>query len=111
MESIKRVQLKDGSYEWIQTNEQLANLVGDVMGKAVGEIILNLGEAADYTEHKVDTDLDSYEASLESNASTFNDISEIADELIDYLRDTKKIDRNKLLDKLDRITTMISANT
>lgn len=111
MEIIKRVQLKDGSYEWIQSNEQLANLVGDAMGKPVGEIVLDLAVAADYTEQKVDTDLESYEASLESNASTFSDISEIADELIDCLRNTKKIDRNRLLDKLNRITSMISANT
>ena len=111
MYTVKRVQLVNGTYEFIQTNEQLANLVGDVLGDDIRRIILDLADQADYTEQKVDTDLESYEASLESNASTFGDIKDILNDSISQIEKSKRLDKDKLAKQLGRIIHMIDTNT
>ena len=111
MDTVKRVQLANGTYEFLQTNEQLANLVGDALGNDMRQIILNLADQADYTEQKVDTDLESYEASLESNASTFGDIKDILTNSINQIEKSKRLDKDKLAKQLGRIIYMIDVNT
>lgn len=111
MDTMKRVQLVNGTYEFIQRNEQLANLVGDVLGNDMRQIILDLADQADYTEQKVDTDLDSYEASLENNASTFGDIKDILNDSINQIERSRRLDKDKLAKQLGRIIHMIELNT
>lgn len=44
-----------------------------------------LEAAADYTQAKVETDLPSYEASLESNTTAFQDLQDVLQEIQDLI--------------------------
>lgn len=44
-----------------------------------------LEAAADYTQAKVETDLSSYEASLESNTTAFQDLRDVLQEIQDLI--------------------------
>lgn len=90
--------LKDGSVETIFEPRDFQYLVDKYMGwdaeKCFENIISNLQEEADYNKSKVETDLGSYEASLESNTAAFQDVLEICRSMIaDF---NKEEGRNRL---------------
>jgi len=105
---MPRLQLSDGTYEYTRSVEDLKNLITNRLGSDVGYEIQELIEQADYTSRKVETDLDSYESSLESWNCAGNDILDIIDNLKSYISDAKKIDRDKLLSSLERIEREIN---
>lgn len=74
--------LKDGSTSTIFTFKQFLDMVQDYMGDDVAKWLEGhcsaLEKAADRTAAAIDTDLASYEASLESNARAFQDIQDEA---------------------------------
>ena len=111
MSTLKKIELKNGTYEFIQNNEQLADIIGRFMGNDVKGVVLDLISAADFTERKLDTDLESYEASLENHASTFNDIKDILNDSINQIEKSKRLDKNQLEKKLGRVIHMIDENT
>ena len=67
------------------------------------EIITDLKEQADYTSQKIYTDIDCYESSLEEYSSMCCEVNEINQKLIDYIEDTKKMDRHYILERLKDI--------
>lgn len=99
-----RVQLKDGSYEWIESAEQLRYLIKDCFGEDIanvlGDKIEELQEQADYTRQKVNTDLDAYAGSLESQKSAADDMNDYIEQTINYIDAHKRLDRNKLNEML-----------
>jgi len=99
-----RVQLKDGSYEWIESAEQLRYLIKDCFGEDIanvlGDKIEELQEQADYTRQKVNTDLDAYAGSLESQKSAADDMNDYIEQMINYIDTHKRLNKNKLKDIL-----------
>ena len=73
------VSLKDGSNHTLFKFRDFLELVDQKMGmdaaKWLETHVAQLEEAADYTQAKVETDLSSYEASLESNTRAFQDLA------------------------------------
>ena len=98
------IQLKDGSYEWIESIEQLKYLIKDSLGEYATNIIVDkieeLQEQADYTKQKIHTDLDSYECSLESQKSTADDMNDYIEQAMNYIDTAKHINRDKLKNTL-----------
>ena len=108
--------LKDGSVETILQPEDFQYLLDDYLGydavKYFENLIERLQEEADYNKAKVETDLDSYESSLESNTRAFQDIEEICRTMVSEFH--REEGRNKLsalrpwMHKINNIITIIN---
>jgi uncharacterized protein Yka (UPF0111/DUF47 family) len=72
------IQLLDGSTKYILDNKDFSDLIYEKLGYEAehefNNIIEDLQEKADYTKQKVNTDLLSYETSLDQNTAAFNEI-------------------------------------
>jgi hypothetical protein len=95
-----RIQLKDGTYEWIENNEQFARLVEQSMGEDAKNYVDELISNADYESKKLDTDLNCYEESCSDYESAANEMDDIAIQVMGYIRDKKRIDREEILNQL-----------
>ena len=88
----------NGKCEFISNSADFIKLMRENMGDDAEELaqeyISKLECDADYTAQKVNTDLESYEASLESNSRAFMDIDEICRTMISEFND--ETGRNKL---------------
>ena len=93
------ITLKDGKNVTMFKGEDFLEVVDQYMGgeasRWLREHLEALEKEADYTTQKVDTDLKSYEASLESNARAFQDIQDWVISLKNLLEE-KRIDRRKI---------------
>lgn len=105
---MTKVLLLDGSYEFINNEQQIQRLIAEKLGNDVGEQIEQLIENANYVKQKINTDLESYESSLEEWNCVGNDILDIIDNLKSYISDSKRIDRYKLSNSLERIEREIN---
>lgn len=85
------VSLKDGSNHTLFKFRDFLELVDQKMGmdaaKWLETHVTQLEEAADYTQAKVEveTDLFSYEASLESNTTAFQDLQDVLQKIQDLI--------------------------
>jgi hypothetical protein len=99
-----RIQLKDGTYERIESIEQLRYFIRDQLGEDVASVLVDkieeLQEQADYTKQKIHTDLDSYECSLESQKSAADDMNDYIEQAMNYIDTAKYINRDKLKNTL-----------
>lgn len=100
--------LNDGSVEVIQEVDEIANVVYEKLGYDAYCVIHELIQRGDMTTHKANSDLGSYEASLESNSRAFLDIQEINDMALIYLSDAKRLDRAHLASLLRENQVTIS---
>lgn len=106
--------LKDGSTSTIFSFKQFLDMVQDYMGDDVAKWLEGhcsaLEEAADRTAAAIDTDLASYEASLESNARAFHDIQDETAAIMDMLQG-KRINRAAIAYSIRLIGQIISNQT
>lgn len=107
---MTRIDLPTGEIIFLdETNPQeVKNLIEQNMGNDIAFLIQELIDAANYTEKKVDTDLDSYEASLESWNCVGTDILEIIQKCDTYLRESKRIDRDTIFHMMNEIEKLIN---
>lgn len=104
---MRVLQLTDGSIEIVDNYDSLYELVRDRMGEDASDMILDLISESDYTNKKLDSDLISYESSLDSYNSMCFELKESIEKLQDYVRDAKRLDRNKLLESLEHLIDTI----
>lgn len=103
--------LKDGKNETIFNFNDVLRLVDQYMGDEpkrwleahVGE----LQQAADYTTVKVDTDLSSYEASLESNRTAFGEILEQLKAVTEQMQ-SPRVNRQPVIHAVKEIAKIIN---
>lgn len=102
------ISLKDGSVETLFEPKDFQYLVEKHMGYDAETyfrtLVEELQSEADYNEKKLDTDLESYEASLESNARCFNDLLDSIKEAVNLL-DEKRLNKTqmgKLLSQMEK---------
>jgi len=102
------VRLKDGTQDMIFTPEHFNRLVLDKLGDDAGNYldgrIQELQDEADYTAAKIDTDMDSYEASLDSYNALCSDLLESISQLRDMLSEKRIQRRNmeKIINEMER---------
>jgi hypothetical protein len=100
-----RIQLKDGTYEWVDGHEQFVRLVDQYIGLDAGRYVedelQSLSDQANYTSRKLNTDLESYEGSLEEQRSAADDMDSYITEAINYITDGKRMDKTKLVEMLN----------
>lgn len=99
--------LPDGSMEVLFSRDDFQRLICEKLGSDAEQKLIEIINEADYTQAKVDTDLESYEASLESNTRCFNDLLDSIEELKKIL-DTKRLDKTKMSKLLDKMKTQIT---
>ncbi len=101
-----RIRLNDGNYEYIDSPKKLNQLIEKYIGidaaNVISEKFKDLSEQADYTSRKLETDLDSYEGSIEEQSSAAEDMDEGITEAIKYIKDSKRMDKSKLTDILNQ---------
>lgn len=96
-----RIRLKDGSYEFVDSNEQFARLVEQSMGEDAKSYVNGLIDDADYQSKRLNTDLDSYEETCGEYESAAEDMSEYIMQAIRYICDSSRIDKSKVIKLLN----------
>ncbi len=99
--------LPDGSMEVIFSRDDFQRLIYEKLGSDAEQKLIEIINEADYTKAKVDTDLEVYEASLESNTACFNDLLDSIEELKKLLQQ-QRIDRRKIYEVLDQMETEVN---
>jgi hypothetical protein len=103
--------LPDGTTEYCFTKDDYINIISNKCGRDVEQWLNNfieeLIEEADKTSKIIDTDLRSYEMSLESNATCFIDVLEHLKELEGLLW-AKRVNKDKVQDVIDYIKEQIN---
>ena len=104
------VSLKNGSNHTLFKFRDFLDLVDQEMGmdaaKWLETHVGHLEEAADFTQAKVETDLTSYEASLDSNKTAFMDIQTEVETITTILRE-KRINRDDISKVVQKICKII----
>ncbi len=87
----------------IENRYDLKRLLEDLVDPAIGEPIQKLIDEADYNDRKINTDLVSYEMQLYKQRTDLHDIAIITKKALEYVRYTKRLNRNKLEEYLKEI--------
>lgn len=99
------------NYELILSSDDFKKMVdlymGDEAAAYFGEIVASANEAVRAISDKTNSDLSSYEASLESNATAFTDIQEELANISEVL-DSKRMSRDKIAHSVREISKIIS---
>lgn len=106
--------LKDGSKVDIYDIQHLVDTIREHMGHDMATLLESMfngyQEAENmktkeqlYAEARTQTDCDCYEASLESQRNTANDMAEQAIKIRDYVSSAKRLDKTKVIKDLDWI--------
>lgn len=99
------------NYELILSADDFKRMIelymGDEAAAYFGEIVASANEAVRAISDKTNSDLSSYEASLESNSAAFFDILDVLKNISDILG-SKRINRNKIADYVGEISKIIS---
>ena len=80
-------------------DEECSPEVSDILRETITE----LKEQADYTSRKLDTDLISYDGSLDSYNSMCYVITELLEKLESYIEDSKRLDKKYILQLIHSI--------
>lgn len=81
--------------------------MGDEAAAYFGDIVAYANEAVRAARVKTDSDLLSYEASLDSNSAAFFEILDVLKNISDVIA-SKRINRNKIADYVGEISKIIS---
>jgi 3-oxoacyl-[acyl-carrier-protein] synthase III len=96
--------LNDNAMAVILSDKDFTDLVFDYMGSDAENKVREYIRLSDEAEHAVETDLASYESSLESNTACFNEVLEI----VKQIRNTARLEKSKLHKLLNEIEKLIS---
>ena len=88
--------------EIVTCDEDFEKVLREKLGDDFAKYFSETVKRASYTDKKVNSDLDSYEASLEDNQRVFQDVLEAVDELKAHL-DGKRLSRSVIGSLLQRI--------
>lgn len=88
--------------------EQFKQFIEEQCGSEAAIFVQDLIDKADYTTRKLDTDLNSYEGSLEEWNTVGNDILETTEKINTYLKKSKRIDRDTIFKMINEIKRTIN---
>ena len=99
------------NYELILSSDDFKKMIelymGDEAAAYFGEILASANKSLRALSDKTNSDLLSYEASLESNATAFTDIEEELANISEIL-DSKRMNRDKIAHSVSEIKRIIS---
>lgn len=86
--------------EILLSNDDVLRYIREKLGNEIYGIVLNWHDEANtnYEQYKeeIDSDLDSYESQIEEMQNAINDVRKVADKLILYVNNEKRMKRSKL---------------
>ena len=94
------INTKDNEFHILKDVNELKDLIVEFMGDDAGREVQELIDDADYNNDRADSDLTSFESSLQ-------DISQLIEDLIQYVINIKKLDRGNILEKLEVIQKIV----
>ena len=107
------MRFKDGSeeifLEAVGTDEFYAyfqRVIAEKLGSDAEQVIKALHEESSYNEKRLNSDMDAYEASLESNTACFQEILELTQKMNILLSETR-LNRKKLLELVKQVEKAI----
>ena len=101
------IHLLDGSMEIMFSRDDFQRLIYEKLGWDAEQKLIEIIKEANYTQVKIDTDLESCEASLESNTRCMNDILDDLESMKTIL-DAKRMDKKKMFNLIEQIETKIN---
>lgn len=99
----------DNQYYYTDT-EDFQNALNSFKIEGLSEYIQELESKADYNKQKINTDLDCYESQIEEYRNMLSDTMDELKTLRDSINDSKRINKDKVIDTLERIEDSINAN-
>lgn len=100
--------LNDGTMVILFDDNDFVRLIYERLGREAEQKLLSLinnaNEAKHYAEMKYNSDMNSYELSLENNTAAFQEILEI----IEQIRNTPRLEKTRLHKFLNEIEKLIS---
>lgn len=100
------IYLPDGTTEIMFGRDSFQKLVAERLGYDAEKILQEIIDEADYTKAKVQTDLVSYESSLEDNTSCFQEILAKIEKIQRNIN-SKRMSKDKILELLSNIEAEI----
>lgn len=108
---MNTIQLKNGTIVAIGSNKDIVDIVETYCGHELSQLLLPKLVEVDkdilYAREKAHTDCDAYLSSLESKETALRDILEIAESLINYIEDSKRINKDTINKKVIEFINMI----
>ena len=96
------ITLPNGEIELVTENKHLVDIVERYIGfefaKKIEEISETANAESQYAEKKFNSDMKAYEISLDAYNTTIHDMSDVLEKVEDYLLNSKRISREKLLE-------------
>ncbi len=83
--------------------DDFPTLVEEYMGGEAARIVEELVKESNYNEHKLNSDLVYYESQLNDYQYWAIDIQDLVDELLKYLNEANRVNRNKIRSYINRI--------
>ena len=105
---MRIITLLDGRHETILDNNDLEYLIREELGDEVGNKIRDLIKQAEGHIEDHDSDFKFYEAELDSRNSALVEIVEVTNELSNYVQTANRLNRDKLVDKIDGIARIVN---
>ena len=87
----------------IVCKDDFPTLVEEHMGRDAAKIVKDLVKESYFNEHKLNSDLVYYESELTDYKYWAGDVQGIVNELLKYLKEAKRINRNKLKELVNNI--------
>lgn len=102
----------NGKNHYVTSTEHAIELIRDTMGHDMADLIstlsLEVEEQTTYEKLKFQSDMESYEGSLEEHQNTFNDIMEVMDKYTSNIEDRKMISVNFVKGLIKEIKKILS---
>ena len=98
------IQLKDGTQAFILNSKDLVDVAYDKLGieysNEIEKVIHTQEENEIYAMERLNTDLDSYEGQIEEYRDSMLEVVEILEQLEINIEDSKKLNRNNILNDI-----------
>ena len=101
------IYLENGDMELLNDIEDFQTIVRTHLGSAAEQFVKDLKTEADYTKARINTDLDSYEGTLDSNRSCLCNVLEILEQLEEHVTD-ERLNRAKILSNIKEMMDLVS---
>jgi len=105
------MQLKDGKVQTVFDSKDFKWLLEQYMGYEASRYFENLidglEQAVQEAQNKENSDLGSYEASLESNTRAFQDILEVTNQMVETIY-ANRLQKDKLIKQVEEVRKIIN---
>lgn len=109
---MKNVLLNNGKQVIISNDRDIADIISENLSYELSEMVSNriadIDEERLYQAELARTDAVGYLSDIESKESCLNEVLDIAEELSEYIENSKRINKEKIYQKLNDIIKIIS---